>query len=303
MKGNDTMNFKIIDLVQGSQDWLNYRRTRIGASEIGTILKGKTNDLISEKIGYGKEHNDFTKKLFADGHAWEDIIRKQINAENPDVQFEPVVIESLHNNRFFASLDGVDRNTFDFIEIKTTSRRAIIEQVMNREVPEEYAPQLAWQCAIIGGFQRIPISGTLYVLDKTTNNMYKLRFTYDANQNHLANAALGALNDLDDAFSFSLSEQNVLNEIYERKKVVAEYQKLIDEEEAKIKFMAENLLKNYNATKLENEFCKIEYSTRKGSVDYSKIQELENVNLDLYRKPDTTFVKITPKKLKVGLPE
>ena len=32
--------------------------------------------------------------------------------------------------------------------------------------------------------------------------------------------------------------------------------------------------------------------TRKGNVDYSAIKELEGVNLELYRKPATTYYRI-----------
>ena len=42
--------------------------------------------------------------------------------------------------------------------------------------------------------------------------------------------------------------------------------------------------------------CKIQTISRKGSVDYKKIDTLKNVDLEQYRKPSSTYQKISYEK-------
>lgn len=73
---------------------------------------------------------------------------------------------------------------------------------------------------------------------------------------------------------------------------IHETQQMKKELESKIKLLTNQLIalsQDKNTCGLDFYFQKIE---RKGTVDYSLIPELKNVNLELYRKSDSTYWKL-----------
>ena len=289
-----------LDLVQNTPEWFAFRKGKIGASLVPAICGvspyQSRNQLLKEFItGETKAVSDFTQKIFDDGHAYEEIVRDKIN-ENAANFFKPVVVQSEHDPEFFASLDGLCEQTKQLLEIKSTSSSKIIDLIKFGIVPNHYRDQIMWQLFITEYD-----SALLAVIDKQDEALYTLEVKRD---NYVIGKIINEVNAfLIEAKSSkqiaSITADDLeLKYIAESKKVVSEYQKLIDVEEEKIKTMSEELLKKYSANCIVGHNVKIEFSERKGSVDYSAIPELEGVSLEKYRKPATRFVKISVQKQK-----
>ena len=104
---------------QGSQSWLQWRRSKITATDAGIIL-GLNNfknmhQLWQEKMGFidPEPENESMKR----GQLLEPIARAQLSAQL-GINFQPVVIESDDYPWMGASLDGIEQEKCCICEIK-----------------------------------------------------------------------------------------------------------------------------------------------------------------------------------------
>lgn len=135
---------KRIELVQGSQEWLDYRRLRIGASDIPIILglsPYKTAiELYYDKIGVSEQEEI---QAMSYGKRMEPKILEGFN-EDALFEFTPAVLESDENTWAICSLDGYNEEMRAFVEIKTANKKDH-EIAMRKVVPGKYYPQVQWQ--------------------------------------------------------------------------------------------------------------------------------------------------------------
>ncbi|EAH7933343.1 hypothetical protein GTJ10_04515 [Campylobacter coli] len=105
------MQYKIIDLEQGSVEWLNFRKGKIGASMVASCvgIKGAFNSKEEARdiiLGLKEVYqNEAMKK----GNEYEALIRARVEFLH-SVSITPIVLQSLENEMFIASLDGIDEN-------------------------------------------------------------------------------------------------------------------------------------------------------------------------------------------------
>ncbi|CUU67797.1 putative phage-type endonuclease [Campylobacter hyointestinalis subsp. hyointestinalis] len=107
----------IIDLKQGSREWLEFRKTKFNASETPDVLGigfNKPYKLALIKSGDELVYKNYAMKL---GNENEPKIREYLN-EKYNLNLKPVVMLSDEDDRFLASLDGVDFDKKVFCEIK-----------------------------------------------------------------------------------------------------------------------------------------------------------------------------------------
>lgn len=110
---------KEIPLVQGSPEWLAWRRNRLTASDVAAILEishyKSRLDIWKEKIGVVKQH--FTNKAMQDGQTMEPIARAAYEDLKGEM-FQPVVAE--HDKIYYlgASFDGISLDRKRAVEIK-----------------------------------------------------------------------------------------------------------------------------------------------------------------------------------------
>ncbi|HEG0285352.1 TPA: YqaJ viral recombinase family protein [Campylobacter coli] len=105
------MQYKIIDLEQGSVEWLNFRKGKIGASMVASCVgikgayhtKEQARDII---LGLKEVYQN---KAMKEGIEKEPLIRSKAEKSH-SVSITPVVLQSLENEMFIASLDGIDEN-------------------------------------------------------------------------------------------------------------------------------------------------------------------------------------------------
>lgn len=105
------MQYKTINLEQGSPQWCDFRKGKIGASMVASCVgikgafhsKEQARDII---LGLKEVHqNDAMKQ----GMEKEPLIRSEVEKLH-SVSITPIVLQSLENEMFMASLDGIDKN-------------------------------------------------------------------------------------------------------------------------------------------------------------------------------------------------
>jgi len=135
---------KKIELEQGSLEWKEYRRKRIGASEAAVVLgisPWKTPyQLWEEKISGAETAVNAAMQIGSDN---EPVARNLFN-ERWEMNMQPAVYEA-DNGWQMASLDGIDG---DFIlEIKCGGARLFVA-ANNGEIPEYYMAQMQHQMMV-----------------------------------------------------------------------------------------------------------------------------------------------------------
>lgn len=146
---------KILNLVQGSQEWLDVRATHFTASEapamMGESKYMSRNELLTlKKTGVAKAVSPSQQKLFDKGHAAEESAREIIELET-FVAMPPVVgsivIDGLS---LLASLDGYIESTNEPWEHKLFNQ-TLAENVLNGVLEPHYYWQLEHQLLVCDG--------------------------------------------------------------------------------------------------------------------------------------------------------
>lgn len=139
-----------VDLEQGTEEWLEWRRHGIGASEAPTLLgenSWKTPDqLFEERCGSHKARP--TTKSMALGSALEPEARRAFEIEVGEAM-SPVCVQSVEFDWMRASLDGMGWDGLRVVEIKCGSR-VYQEAACLRRVPGHYVGQLQHILAVTG---------------------------------------------------------------------------------------------------------------------------------------------------------
>lgn len=132
------MKYQILDLIQGTPEWLAARREKVTASQV-PILMGmspyqKANQLLLEKFtGVEQEVSDFKQVLFARGHEAEAAARDWVK-EHMGLVMEPAVLLSQENPELLASLDGFSAPDLIF-EAKYMGSKSLAEVAEGRIKP------------------------------------------------------------------------------------------------------------------------------------------------------------------------
>ena len=286
-------NFNTINLEQGSPKWIEFRNTRLGGSDIPSLMNlpeayGNRTSLIQDKINpVTKEHSEFTKRLFQDGHDFELAVRES----NPrGFQFTPQVVQHKSEDRFISSLDGINLEHQIILEVKSTRKDAYLYMARNGLVPEVYNYQIQW-CLFVTGYE----VAHLYVVDSTCGDTYFIEVKRDQNLiDKIVIEAHKFLAELSTGIEPYIQLENItVQNIANIKNNIKHYKKLIAEAENQVQEQAEQLLKEYKATKIEGCGVRIQIVTKKGSVQYKKIEALKGIDLDKYRAPSSSYVKIS----------
>lgn len=123
---------KVLDVIQGSPEWLALRRTKVGASDIAALMAGTDREIYNlfwEKFGEEKYQTSAMRR----GSEMESEARKWFE-EQHDVIFErPVALHDDHD-WLLASFDGLNFDLGLSLEIKCPN-----------EVPESVEASKSWK--------------------------------------------------------------------------------------------------------------------------------------------------------------
>ncbi len=286
----------MIPQLQGSDEWLEWRKTRIGASDSAAILglsPWKTAyQLWEEKVGL-KESEPVNERMQR-GIDLEPKARECFN-HMVSLKVEPLVCIHPEHKWMVASLDGLAEirkgETFA-VEIKCNGSKNHQEAGMGR-IPEYYQCQMQHQMAVTGlewmyYFSFDGENGIVLTLprdDKFIDNLIdKEKEFYHCMQNFIPpNQPYVEKND-----------PTWLEKVKQWKDTKSQIEWL----ESAEKSLRNDLIELSQGSNCRGAGIKLSKVVSKGTVDYKSIPEIAAVDLDKYRKKPTECWKITQDKEK-----
>ena len=146
-----TTNFSLVDLQQGTSEWLTWRHKGIGASDASTVMGQNRFEnpsvLLQQKRG-PVILDSFQNEAMARGTQLEPEARKLYIATTGN-EVRPVCVQSFRYDWLRASLDGLSTNHDAVVEIKCGA--SVYRRVsQSRTIPDYYYGQVQHILAITG---------------------------------------------------------------------------------------------------------------------------------------------------------
>ena len=271
-------------LEQNTNEWLEYRKNKIGASDAPIVMgisPWKTPyKLWREKLSL--DMDNIETSWMSRGKDLEPIARKcfenQIGIKvNPEIM--------IHQSRewMMASLDGISEDKKTIVEIKCPGPNDH-QIALNGKIPEKYWPQLQHQLEVCE-------------LD------YGYYFSFDGEKGHIIKVYR------DDSFiknmilkeaefwecmqtltppkspenDFVIREDEAFCKAALHLRQVMTKRKELEKEELEMRNYLIQLSEGHNCKGMGISLSKV---VRKGSIDYSLVEELKGIDLEKYRKPN-----------------
>jgi putative phage-type endonuclease len=281
---------KIIDLKQNTPEWLEFRKTKIGASDAPIIMGvspwKNTHQLYWEKMNPFKNQKTFS--YMQRGHDLEPIARKQFE-DKFDMMVFPTVIQHKDYDWMIASLDGLSFDKDCFVEIKCPGKHDHALAMMGI-IPDHYKPQLQHQIACTGlsfGYYQSSNGKTEVTIRVPRDDVYidqlieEEKKFYDCliSGREPENPELKKYkkNETDEWITKTEAYKNIENVL---KSIVGQRDEL-EKEKNRIK---DELVALSGQLNTMGNGIKLSKIVRKGSIDCDKLYQKEKINIDLYRK-------------------
>jgi putative phage-type endonuclease len=277
------------ELLQGSQEWLDYRKTRIGASDAASIMGvgfSTPLELWKEKLGIVVK--ECTPRMQR-GTDLEPIAREAFIREH-GIFVAPTVIESREHPWMFASLDGLSYDGKTLVEIKCPGA-ADHATALSGKIPEKYFPQLQHQMLVLNlqmmyyfsfdgsrGVTVLVHADSEYQRDLVAKEkeFYKKLITFEQPE-------------LTDRDYIQKTDPDFLYHVHEYRKLLVKEKEIEQLKESH----RNSIVHLANQQNVEGGGVRVQQVTRRGIVDYSAIPEIKGVDLEKYRKPSFQSVRIT----------
>jgi putative phage-type endonuclease len=282
---------KIIDLEQGSPEWLSWRKTVITATDASIIMGNNPWDTPyscwQRKLGLIEEKA--SNEAMERGKRLEPKARAQFN-EKYDLDMKPAVVESTEFDFLGASLDGMDESGNVILEIKCGGSK-LHSMAARGEIPQYYQDQMQHQMLVTGASRCFYYSydGTNGIpIEVLPDPMFKVQFMPKA-RDFWKCVALNEAPALQDSDYQDMSDDRIWAS------VASDYRK-ISEEIKKFEDLKESyrkqLLRLSGDQNCLGHGVRVMKTIMRGRVDYDAIPELKDLDLDKYRKSSTTSWKI-----------
>jgi putative phage-type endonuclease len=282
---------KKIELEQGSQEWLSWRKTVITATDASIIMGNNPWDTPykcwQRKLGLIEEKasNDAMER----GKRLEPEARAKF-IESHGIEMNPVVVESTEFDFLGASLDGITELGGTLLEIKCGGAK-LHDMAARGEIPAYYQDQMQHQLLVTGADRCFYYSynGTDGIsIEVFPDPEYRDKFIPKAREFWKC-VALNEPPALQDADYKDMSVQP-------RWGIMAREYRRINEEIKKLEQEKEDIRKELIIV-CEDQSClgdgiKVMKTLVRGRVDYDAIPEIKGIDLDKYRKSSTTTWKI-----------
>lgn len=258
----------IIDLKQGSREWLEFRKTKFNASETADVLGigfNKPYKLALIKSGDELVYKNYAMKL---GNENEPKIRDYLNAKY-ELNLKPVVMLSDEDDRFLASLDGVDFEKNVFCEIKFSTKE--FEYVKKHGKPtEKYYYQIQHQ------FYATNLEKCIFAVGRVNDN-----FDYEVIDVEIKrdDEAIKQLKSAWIEFEKNYISQSVDDEwlsLSEELHELNEQKKLLDE---KVEELKKRAIEKANGKELKAYGLTIYQINRKPTIDYKSFVESQKLEV------------------------
>lgn len=266
-------NYKVIDLQQGSEEWLEFRKGKITASLIASILGIKDAFLTKQKA---KEviqgvYTQPKNKAMIEGLNKEDEIRKKAKQYNKVDYIEPIVIQSTQNSLYVASLDGIDKegNIYEFKYSDNEYNKVVNDNEPSQKYNAQVQFQLYLSNADVCRFGVMNKKGKFIQCDVKRDDDYIIYILNCIND--FVNKYL--VNDYDDIEIISCGEA------YDLAKKIKELTLLIKPYTAELEKLKKKFL---DFTNNKNVVCGDvrTYSMEREIIDYKQIIKDKNINIE-----------------------
>ena len=285
-------SYDILDLEQGTPEWLETRRCKIGASDAPVIM-GVSPWKTPWQLWDSKLKGDSSTQNFAmkRGVSMEPEIRRQYENETGKCFF-PVVVQSIKHPWMIASLDGLSEDMRYAIEIKCAGQNDH-DCAKSGGVPEHYYPQLQHQLAVCGlaslnyvscHYKDINDMAIVYVKrdDSYIETMIEREKEF---YNCLKNKIAPPFAEKDYIEHNDAEWLLCANEWKRIKGLISIY-------ETQEKSMRQLLIKKAHGHNCRGAGLRMSKMTRKGAVSYANIPELKDIDLEVYRSESVEYWKI-----------
>lgn len=263
----------IIDLKQNSPQWLEYRKSKFNASEAGALMGVgfiKPYELLAIKRGDISDNN-FVTPYAKHGIEAEPKLREYLN-KNLNLNLKPAVVCSDIDNRFSASLDGVDFDKRVFCEIKFSFDE--YSYLLEHKKPSpKYLYQIMHQFYCLDNL----VDKCIFCVGASVNLELKIEYIEIERDNTLINELIcqwqSFANKLD---ATNTADTAKLYEIYLKLKDKLQEQKILEAQIKELKAQAIDLSTDEG---IKTEFITI-YPMKVNRYDYKKHFESLNIAQD-----------------------
>lgn len=276
-----------------TEEWFEKRKECITSTDVAVILglTPKTQrELWQEKKGIipAPEANDAMKH----GADSEPKARNRLT-RLVGITLQPKVMFHKEHSHFMASLDGIDFNERRGCEIKCPFYRASYEKLCATRKPSDiHYAQMQWQMYVSG------IKAMIYFVYWSDEDFFCTEVLYDEKyineiMPEINDFYMCLVNDVEPEDKWIRADNTdclAAAEKFIKGKNMAEEGALL-QKEAKTELLE---FSDYKPIQCGN--LRIDVIKRKGSIDYKSIPELQNVDLEKYRKPDMIVYQANLKK-------
>ena len=282
---------KIIDIEQGTPEWLAWRKTIITATEASAIMG--SNPWVTpykawqRKLGLIPEQ--VSNEKMEKGKRLEPLARAQYIKET-GIDVKPCCVQSTEYNFLGASLDGITP-AGNVLEIKCGGLD-LHNMAMHGFIPEYYQDQIQHQLLVTGalqGFYYSYFEGNGIGLEISPDPKWVVKYLEKAREWWRCIAMYEAppmvnkdYRDMNSNFNWST--------IADEYKKIDEKIKDLEGEKIALRQALVNMCEDQSCL---GEGIKVMKMVSKGRVDYDRVPELKGIDLDKYRKEPAASWKIT----------
>lgn len=274
---------KTIDIQQNTPEWEQLRKTKVGASD-ANIIMGLSSFATPYQLWQQKldlvPRREMTSSMQR-GHFLETIAREKCE-EALGLLLMPLVAIHEKHEWMMASFDGIDPEGKQIVEIKCPNKRDH-EMAINFVVPEKYYAQLQHQIEIaqVEMANYFSFDGNAGVFVKVYRDDKFIKEMITKERAFLECVQEFIPPEYTNRDYIEMTEPEWICTA-ERWKALMEKESLLTEEKEILKM---ELIRIANDRNVMGNGLKVSKVSRKGPVDYSKIPELQNKDLNSYRKP------------------
>lgn len=269
------------------EEWHKWRKLGIGSSDAPVIMGmspwSTPYQLWEEKIGLTKR--DVSNFATQRGHELEPIARAQYELET-GLDMPATLAVNEKRDWLRASLDGFNAEKNIVLEIKCPGK-ADHETAINGSVPDKYYPQLQHQLLVTGAtcvhyYSYDGSRGVLIEVKPDIEYIQRLLNTELAFWDNVITKIPPPLSDLDIKKCDNLEMLGLADTLV----IISEQIKKLEIEAEAIK---EKLKAGMDHPIVQFGRVKAQRIYRAGTIDYKSVKELDNVDLDKYRKAGTEY--------------
>jgi len=283
-------HMKVLSVKQKSEEWLEIRRKCISATDLAPIMGMSAYRsplmLWEEKMGLRVRETNIAMErgsaLEKKAIAWAEGIL--------GCKLYDFTVQSEEYEWAIASLDGISEDGKILVEAKCPGEM-VHQRHLSGKINQEYICQTQWQMFVTGCEQCHFESfygeeGHIIVIPRDNDFIQKMILKASQFLHLLRVQIPPEPTDMD----FMPRPDDKWHEAAQLWKMAKKRLKEMEEQEQTYRDILIDLSRGYNC---KGAGLKTQKITKKGTIDYSSIEQLKNIDLEQYRKPVSTYWKLT----------